>query len=75
MTWSAKKIIVILSPALGGTKDLEILRLKPQNDVVGQPHMGVYNLEEVFTPNPRKVARSDEPGELELTIDLRSVAF
>jgi hypothetical protein len=33
--------IVILSPALGGTKDLEILRLPPQNDVVGQPLWGI----------------------------------
>jgi hypothetical protein len=31
-TGSAKRVIVILSSA----KDLEILRLKPQNDVVGQ---------------------------------------
>jgi hypothetical protein len=36
-TGSAKRGIVILSPALGGTKDLEILRLPPQNDVTGQP--------------------------------------
>ena len=36
-TGSAKKGFVILSPALGGTKDLEIPRLAPQNDVVGQP--------------------------------------
>ena len=36
-TGSAKKVTVILSPALGGMKDLEILRLAPQNDVVGQP--------------------------------------
>jgi len=28
---SEKKVIVILSHALGGTKDLEILRLTPQN--------------------------------------------
>ena len=32
-TGSAKKVIVILS----GAKDLEILRLTPQNDVIGQP--------------------------------------
>ena len=36
-TSSAKRGIVILSPALGGTQDLEILRLTPQNDVIGQP--------------------------------------
>jgi len=39
-TGSAKREIVILSPALGGTKDLEILRLTPQNDIVGQPLEG-----------------------------------
>jgi hypothetical protein len=40
--------VVILSPALGGTRNLmdsityrpEILRLTPQNDVVGQPQRG-----------------------------------
>jgi hypothetical protein len=34
---SGERTIVILSPALGGTKDLEILRLRFQNDVFGQP--------------------------------------
>jgi hypothetical protein len=36
-TGSAKRGIVILSPALGGTKDLKIPRLSPRNVITTQP--------------------------------------
>ena len=37
LSFRAKQGTVILSPALGGTKDLKIPRLPPRNDITTQP--------------------------------------